>query len=891
MSLKQKSKRLTQGTAFTQFDKEKSLKYKDDRKRSSQKILKKLSHSLLNTFKACNSEFKYNLKSNPRRSLTTNNKGVTNNNLDNSEGELILYVNSILGEKDQQYVVIDLLGTGTFGQVVNCRHLYTKREVAIKVVKNLPAFFNQALTEIDILMAVNQYGTENKKCVKFYNYFMHKNHLCLVFECLYINLFEVIQMNKYKGLTLNLVRSFTKQILQSLVLLYDAGIIHSDLKPENILLENDSSINIKLIDFGSACFLHKKIYTYIQTRFYRSPEVLLGISYTQSIDMWSLGCIIAELFIGLPLFPGVNQYDQLDRIIQMIGKIPDEMLKQGSETGKYFNYSEGRFILKSSEQFSMENRIQNKKTSKYFNYNSLPEIIYNIQIPQNATEEELKKDREKKTVLIDLLQGLLRIDPKKRWTPKEALQHPLFTGEEFTKPYKPKRMRKRKYYPSKSVKKVILEKKLLEQQLNFSKNLASSYEYPKTKTDWGLGPSLSLGSYGGTYQQSNFGSEGSFPTTYQNNFNNPLQSGNIIGYRNNYHNKNNTNNLSYNERLTNSTNNNNMYNKNNNNTIINNNNMNNINFKQNNNNNNINSNNDLNDNNNNNYTFNNNINNNNNFKNNSFQNNNNNNDNNNNNINSNNNYNNNNYNNNNFKNNNINNNNNNFKNNSFQNNNNNNNNSLNNSFNNNTNNLNSKYNFNNHHHHHHHSQNHNPNSFDNIYKMNQNMNHSNNYYFNSSFDQNFNPQRFNLSYQGNLNNYQQNNNFFDIKTLSQGRSLDNPPIISISNISSKSKSKKEKRRKHLHSSKTKHRHHHHHNHHSNHKKRNHKKNNSLSKVKNNHSSKTENEIISQSQPQTQAIKIRTKRRKKKKKKKYTPKSVTDQFLKMSLKTKRFDGEN
>ncbi|KAJ3447156.1 homeodomain interacting protein kinase isoform a [Anaeramoeba flamelloides] len=870
MSLNQKTKRLTQGTAFTRYDHQKSSKLKINHKKSTQKILKQLSHSLLNTFKVCNSEFKYSINSNPRRSLTTNNKGVSNNNLDNSDGELILYVNSILGEKDQQYVVIDLLGSGTFGQVVNCRNLYTKQQVAIKVIKNLPAFFHQSLTEIEILKEINRYGNENKKCIKFHHHFMHKNHLCLVFECLYINLFEVIQMNKYKGLTLNLIRSFTKQILEALVLLYDTGIIHSDLKPENILLENDSSISIKLIDFGSACLLHNKIYTYSQTRFYRSPEVILGNSYTQAIDMWSLGCIIAELFIGLPLFPGVNQYDQLSRIIQMIGKIPDEMLKQGSEAGKYFNYIDGEFKLKSPEQFSMENKTQTKKTSKYFNYNNLPEIIYNIQIPQNSTEEELEKDRKKKAVLIDLLQGLLRTDPKKRWTPKEALKHPLFTGEELIKPFKPKRMRKRKYYPSKSIKKKIYEKKLLEQKINFRKNLVSSYEYPKNKTDWVLDTSPSLGSYGENYQQRKFGSEGSFSTMYQNNFNNSFQSGNRIRYGNNYNN-NMYSSLSNIEQFTNinlKNNNNNNFKQNNNNinTLHNNNNDNiintNININRNSYNQNMNYNNHT-DNHTNNYNY---INNNNNSLNNSY---------------------------------------------------NNNINSLNSSFNNNNNSLNSSYNDNNQSFNS--SYTHNNNSLNSSYNNNQNTNYNSNNnsnnYFNLSFDQNINSQRFNLSYQENLNNYQQKNNCFNIRALSQGRSLDDHPILSFSNISSKSKSKskskKKKRRNHSHSSKKKHisqkekNHNHHHHHHHHHKRRNHSKSNSISKNEKNISSKTEKEIKPQSHsqshshsrshthshPQTQAIKIRTKRRKKKKKKKYTPKSVTDQFLKMSLKTKRFDSDN
>ncbi len=81
------------------------------------------------------------------------------------------------------------------------------------------------------------------------------------------------------------------------------------------------SPTIKVIDFGSACHERQTVYTYIQSRFYRSPEVLLGMSYTASIDMWSLGCIAVELFLGLPLFPGTSEYNQLTRIIEMLGYV------------------------------------------------------------------------------------------------------------------------------------------------------------------------------------------------------------------------------------------------------------------------------------------------------------------------------------------------------------------------------------------------------------------------------------------------------------------------------------------------------------------------------------------------------------------------------------------
>lgn len=81
------------------------------------------------------------------------------------------------------------------------------------------------------------------------------------------------------------------------------------------------SPNIKVIDFGSACHEAQTMYTYIQSRFYRSPEVLAGLPYTSAIDMWSLGCIAAELFLGLPLFPGSSEYNQITRIVEMLGYV------------------------------------------------------------------------------------------------------------------------------------------------------------------------------------------------------------------------------------------------------------------------------------------------------------------------------------------------------------------------------------------------------------------------------------------------------------------------------------------------------------------------------------------------------------------------------------------
>ena len=95
--------------------------------------------------------------------------------------------------------------------------------------------------------------------------------------------------------------------------------MHCDLKPENILLRYPNKSQIKLIDFGSSCFEAERYYTYIQSRFYRAPEIMLGIGYTTAIDIWSVGCIIYECLVGIPIFAGENEKDQMAAIMEVIG--------------------------------------------------------------------------------------------------------------------------------------------------------------------------------------------------------------------------------------------------------------------------------------------------------------------------------------------------------------------------------------------------------------------------------------------------------------------------------------------------------------------------------------------------------------------------------------------
>ncbi|KAG0184451.1 dual specificity protein kinase yak1 [Apophysomyces sp. BC1034] len=329
----------------------------------------------------------------------------------------------------------NILGSGTFGQVAKCRNVNTGEWVGVKVIKNKPAYLKQSMIESKILLELNSIWDpeDSHHLLRLLDTFTHKQHLCLVLELLSENLYEVIKQNHFRGLSINLVRNFSEQLLDALVVLKEANIIHCDLKPENILLKSTEPPTIKVIDFGSACYEPEQTYTYIQSRFYRSPEVLLGLQYTTAIDMWSFGCIVAELFLGMPIFPGSSEYNQLYRIIETLGVPPDHMVKRGKYGKRYFNRNDTRdpisYSLKDRAQYAKEQGKIEKSSKRYFRTTDLTEMIMQSPMPRkHMSTEEKEKEMASRVDMLDFLKRLLVLDPLQRLTPQEAKRHPFITG-------------------------------------------------------------------------------------------------------------------------------------------------------------------------------------------------------------------------------------------------------------------------------------------------------------------------------------------------------------------------------------------------------------------------------------------------------------------------------
>ncbi|EXJ77245.1 CMGC/DYRK/DYRK2 protein kinase [Capronia epimyces CBS 606.96] len=300
-----------------------------------------------------------------------------------------------------RYEVVDLLGKGSFGQVVRCVDHKTGILVAVKIIRNKKRFHQQALVEVNILQKLRDWDPQKMhSVVNFDQSFYFRGHLCISTDLLGMNLYEFIKAHDFRGFSLKLIRRFTKQLLQSLILLQQHKVIHCDLKPENILLAHPVHSEIKVIDFGSSCFENEKVYTYIQSRFYRSPEVILGMSYGMPIDMWSLGCILAELFTGYPIFPGENEQEQLACIMEVFGP-PEKHLIEKSSRKKLFFDSMGK------PRVTVSSKGKRRRPSS------------------KDLRQVLKCDDE---AFLDFIAKCLKWDPSRRMNPQEANKHEFITG-------------------------------------------------------------------------------------------------------------------------------------------------------------------------------------------------------------------------------------------------------------------------------------------------------------------------------------------------------------------------------------------------------------------------------------------------------------------------------
>jgi len=342
---------------------------------------------------------------------------------------------------NSKYSLLKLLGDGTFGRVVLARDRDSNRDVAIKIIRDVERYMDNAKIEADILKDIRKADPRGTSgCAIMYETFVHESKFfCLVFEPLGTSLYDFLKDNEYRGYWMQDIQHFAKQSMQALAFLHDSlRMTHTDLKPENVLLctmdaresrfpreaewmreqkmsakelkpyMRPVSSDIKIIDFGNATYDDEQHSSTINTRQYRGPEVMLSCGWDTLSDQWSIGCILMELYSGNLLFETHEEMEHLALIERIIGPLPGSILESASSSAlkKWFTQQGGgRWRLNwpdNSSSMSSERHVASQRP-------------LNKQVPTMHAG------------LTDFVAELLELAPGKRKTASSMLKHPFLT--------------------------------------------------------------------------------------------------------------------------------------------------------------------------------------------------------------------------------------------------------------------------------------------------------------------------------------------------------------------------------------------------------------------------------------------------------------------------------
>ncbi|XP_051511031.1 dual specificity tyrosine-phosphorylation-regulated kinase 4-like [Myxocyprinus asiaticus] len=313
-----------------------------------------------------------------------------NSGYDNEGGHYIKVAHDHIAYR---YEVLDVIGQGSFGQVLKCLDHKTDEMVALKIIRRNERINKLAGVEVLILNALREKDKDDSfNVVHMKEFFVFRNHLCITFELLGSSLYDLLKKRHHQGFCKTLVQRFARSLLECLQVLHKEKIVHCDLKPENILLCPGNKFDTKVTDFGCGCFEDERILTYVGSRWYRAPEVILRQPYDSAIDMWSFGCVIAELYTGQPILTGKNELDQLASILEVLG-VPPTDFTQESEI--------------------WENLFDSKGMPKM--------VVFPKRYPSTRPLASILRTTD--ATFLDFLRRCLTWDPKKRMTAKEAMQH------------------------------------------------------------------------------------------------------------------------------------------------------------------------------------------------------------------------------------------------------------------------------------------------------------------------------------------------------------------------------------------------------------------------------------------------------------------------------------
>jgi len=391
-----------------------------------------------NSFDMFNDEITNTLKrnKNDEEDNFMKSAGATDADYDDAEG----YYRATIGEVIQlssikkHYKAMGIIGKGVFSTVLKCLSIDKEKDViAMKLIRNNETMAKAAQNEFKILKLLQPHNSQENNHIVILcqnEPLDYRNHTLFLFEYLPHNLRQILRkFGSNVGLNLSAVRSYAKQLLRALQHLNRFKVIHADLKPDNILVSEDYS-TLKICDFGSAFFSTDQssfeTTPYLISRFYRPPEVILGLDYDMKVDLWSVAVTLSELYTGHVLFPGSNNNDMIKKFMDLLGPFSHKLIKRHCIT-----YQEK---LNLTSYFDKETCEFRQSDIDIVTKQPILRIIPKITKPQKTIlefffEENnlVGKERLYLTKFVDFLNQCLVLDPMKRISVNEALKQDFFS--------------------------------------------------------------------------------------------------------------------------------------------------------------------------------------------------------------------------------------------------------------------------------------------------------------------------------------------------------------------------------------------------------------------------------------------------------------------------------
>jgi len=387
----------------------------------------------------------------------SDSRGSSEGSSKKSDKDEIIHFNWEKGQLlDSRYEIQELLGDGTFGRVCLALDRTESRQVAIKIIRDVKRYMENAKVEADILKDIRKADPSgSSRCAMMYATFTHESaYFCLVFEPLGMSLYDFLKKNHFRGFWVQDIQVFAKQCLKALKFLHrELKLTHTDLKPENILLQTmvparatrfpreqawqaarqasgrsnrsvppylrPASADIKLIDFGNATYESEHHSSIINTRQYRGPEVVLEQGWNEKSDIWSVGCIFMELYTAELLFGTHENLEHLALMEKIVGPLPAMMLDSAT------NEVKAKYLAPSGG--SHGNSWEHRPTWRLNWPNGASSASSESHV---ASQAKLARIVEREHhMLADMVGTLLTHDPRQRPSASEALRHPFFSEQ------------------------------------------------------------------------------------------------------------------------------------------------------------------------------------------------------------------------------------------------------------------------------------------------------------------------------------------------------------------------------------------------------------------------------------------------------------------------------